>query len=92
MKLMPCPLNGPRNISEFVCGGPVVPEPDPETSDDRDWSDYLFLDDNPAGIVDEWWCHTPTAYWFIARRDTRSEDILETFTVEAYAAGSEQSK
>ena len=21
MKIMPCPLNGPRNISEFVCGG-----------------------------------------------------------------------
>ncbi len=29
MKLMHCPLNGPRNISEFVCGGEVREEPDP---------------------------------------------------------------
>ena len=35
MKIMPCPLNGPRNISEFVCGGEVLDMPDPATGSDR---------------------------------------------------------
>ena len=78
MKIMRCPLNGPRNISEFVCGGEVVREPDPKTVDDQVWADYLFLHDNAAGVVREWWCHVPTAYWFIAERDTRTDEILRT--------------
>mgnify|MGYP001061468759 FL=1 len=80
MKLMPCPLNGPRNISEFVCRGEVTTVPDRECSD-REWSQYVFMENNIAGEVCEWWIHTPTAYWFIARRDTRSEKILQTYTV-----------
>ena len=79
MKLMPCPLNGPRNIAEFTCAGPVADMPDPAAAGDDVWADYLFLDDNPAGVVREWWCHTPTAYWFIAERDTRTDTVLRTY-------------
>lgn len=79
MKLMPCPLNGPRNISEFVCGGEVRPMPDPATADDAAWAAHVFLERNPAGMVREWWCHVPTAYWFIAERDTVTDTILRTF-------------
>ena len=28
--------------------------------DDAAWTDYLFIEDNIAGEVDEWWLHVPT--------------------------------
>jgi sarcosine oxidase subunit delta len=84
MKIMPCPLNGPRNISEFVCGGEVGKMPDPDACSDADWADYVFLEDNSAGEVFEWWLHVPTSFWFVARRDTVSELILETYTVDQF--------
>ena len=34
MKIMNCPLNGPRNISEFAWGGEVKQMPDPASVDD----------------------------------------------------------
>jgi sarcosine oxidase subunit delta len=80
MKIMPCPLNGPRNISEFVCGGEMQVEPDPRTCSDGEWAAHVFLRDNPAGVVREWWMHVPTSYWFIAERDTRTDEILRTFS------------
>ncbi|MBC6440753.1 MAG: sarcosine oxidase subunit delta [Rhodospirillales bacterium] len=78
MKIMPCPLNGPRNISEFAYGGEVSDLPAPDC-DNETWIDYVYLENNLAGIVREWWYHTPTAFWFIAERDTRSDEILKTY-------------
>jgi sarcosine oxidase subunit delta len=86
MKIMHCPLNGPRNISEFVWGGEVRQTVDPIASSDREWAEYLFLEDNIAGEVDEWWLHAPSNMWFIARRNTVSDEILWTMTVERYFA------
>jgi len=79
MKIMTCPLNGPRNISEFVCRGEFTFEPDPNTCSDTEWAEYVFLLDNEAGVVREWWCHVPTAYWFIAERDTVTDEIKKTY-------------
>jgi len=79
MKIMLCPLNGPRNISEFVYGGEVVLPPDPNRCADAAWADYVFMRDNKAGVVREWWLHSATAYWFIAERDTVSDRILRTY-------------
>ena len=79
MKIMTCPLNGPRNISEFVYGGEVVAMPDPNGSTDAVWADYVFLEENRAGVVREWWCHAPTSFWFIAERDTVLDEILRTY-------------
>ena len=86
MKVMPCPVNGPRNITEFLYGGEARPAPDPEACSDRDWAAYLFLEDNPAGVVREWWCHAPTQVWFIAERDTRTDEILRTYLPPGDAA------
>ena len=36
MKILTCPLNGPRNIDEFQYLGPVRPAPDPEATSDDD--------------------------------------------------------
>ena len=79
MKIMPCPLNGPRNISEFACLGEVTVMPDPNAADDRAWSEHIWFSNNTAGVVREWWCHVPTSYWFIAERDTVTDEILRTY-------------
>ena len=79
MKIMHCPLNGPRNISEFVYGGEVTEMPDPATASDAEWADHVFLENNRRGIVREWWFHVATAYWFIAERDTATDDIIRTY-------------
>jgi sarcosine oxidase subunit delta len=79
MKLMPCPLNGPRNITEFTYGGEVSTMPDPNAVTDTEWADYVFNKSNPAGLVREWWLHNASGYWFIAERDTVSDSILRTF-------------
>lgn len=79
MKIMNCPLNGPRNISEFVWGGEVRPMPDPADLGDRAFAEWLFLEDNAAGVVREWWCHAPTSFWFIAERNTITDEIIRTY-------------
>ena len=53
MKIMPCPLNGPRNINEFTYGGELRRMPDPGTCSDAEWADYVFNCDNRAGVVTE---------------------------------------
>ncbi len=85
MKLLRCPLNGERNISEFICGGEVRRSPDPATASDAEWADHLFLQDNPAGLVREWWFHIPSGYRFIAERDTVTDRILDTYPPEKLA-------
>lgn len=78
MKIMHCPLNGPRNIQEFVYGGEVQNTP-ADDAPDAAWADYVFLENNAATVVREWWMHAASGYWFIAERDTRTDDILRTY-------------
>ncbi len=82
MKLMPCPMNGLRNISEFVCGGEVVSMPAPNSCSSREWADYLFMENNTKGVVQEWWLHVATSYWFIAERDTVTNEIIKTYPAD----------
>jgi sarcosine oxidase subunit delta len=79
MKIMNCPLNGPRNISEFVHGGEVRVMPNSATCTDREWAEYVFYSNNEAGVVTEWWLHAPSGYWFIAQRHTVSDEVIRTF-------------
>jgi len=81
MKIMPCPLNGPRNISEFTCFGEVTDMPEPNTADDSTWAEHVWFANNTAGVVREWWCHMPTNYWFIAERHTVTDEIVRTYPV-----------
>ncbi len=83
MKIMTCPLNGPRNITEYQCHGEVHRSPDPAQSSDREWTDHIWLANNTTGVVREWWCHTPTNFWFLAERDTVTDRIIATYTVPA---------
>ena len=82
MKIMPCPLNGPRNIQEFICAGPVEPHPDPNRCSDDEWTEFVWMEENLDGVVREWWCHVATSYWFIAERDTVADEILATYPAD----------
>lgn len=81
MKIMTCPINGARPISEFVCGGEIRPMPDPQATDDAAWADYVFNRNGAAGVKQEWWCHTPSNTWFLADRNTITDEILRTYLV-----------
>jgi sarcosine oxidase subunit delta len=83
MKLMTCPINGPRAISEFACAGELRTPPDPDSADDATWADYVFNRNSLPGVKREWWCHTPSGVWFIAERDTSSDTILRTYLYPA---------
>jgi sarcosine oxidase subunit delta len=86
MKIIACPLNGPRPLLEFVCGGAVRALPDPDACSDAEWSAYLYARRSVPGVQREWWCHTPSGYWFIAERDTARDEILKTYDAAALAA------
>jgi sarcosine oxidase subunit delta len=83
MKIINCPLNGPRNAQEFVCGGEVVKEP-PQDAAIKAWADYVFLENNTKGIVHEWWYHVASSFWFIVTRDTSTEEIIATRSAEEF--------
>lgn len=87
MKIMHCPLNGPRNISEFLWGGEVKEMPHPVEGSDRDWAAYTFIENNTRGVVREWWMHIATSFWFIAERNTETDEVLRTYPAsELYGA------
>jgi sarcosine oxidase subunit delta len=79
MKIMRCPVNGPRTISEFAYGGEFRDPPDPASASDDQWAEYVFHRNGAPGIKKEWWCHSPSNTWFIAERDTERDLILRTY-------------
>lgn len=79
MKVINCPLNGPRNVSEFVYGGELKRMPDPASCSDREWAEYVFYDYNGTGVAREWWQHVPSGYWFIVERHRVSGEIVQTY-------------
>lgn len=81
MKLMNCPLNGWCNIGEFVYGGEVVRPPAPDAPSEQ-WADWVFMQENIAGVAREWWMHAPSTYWFIAERDTVNDVIVRTYPAD----------
>ncbi|WP_145003343.1 sarcosine oxidase subunit delta [Pseudomonas oryzihabitans] len=79
MKILTCPLNGPRNISEFTYGGELKAMPDPKACSTAEWADYVFNCENRRGLVTEWWLHNASSYWFLAERHTGTDEVLRTF-------------
>lgn len=83
MKLLNCPMNGPRNIEEFQYLGPVRDELDPLSASDEAWARRLFRAENRPGVIVEWWRHAPSNYIFLAERDIVSNVCLRTFDPSA---------
>ncbi len=78
--LLPCPYCGPRPVDEYAYFGEVTRRPEP-TEDGppslRELTDYIYFRDNVAGPQREWWQHRMgCGEWFLAERDTRTNEIL----------------
>ncbi|NUR76678.1 MAG: sarcosine oxidase subunit delta [Thermoleophilia bacterium] len=76
--LLSCPNCGPRDVNEFHYQGEVTRRPgaDPTL---RELTEYVYFRDNVAGIQREWWYHRAgCGSWFLAERDTRTNEVLQT--------------
>lgn len=78
MKILVCPVNGPRPVSEFICWGEHREMPEPAKASDAEWADYVFNRSGAPGVKREWWCHVPSGIWFIAERDTLDDRVIRT--------------
>lgn len=87
MKIMVCPLNGPRPVAEFVYGGEVRYSPDPDTCSDAEWSNYVFNRSGSPGVKYEWWCHIASGFWFVVLRDTTRDVVIATHPADAVRRG-----
>ena len=79
MKLLSCPINGLRPVAEFLYWGEIRDMPEPDQASDTQWSDYVFNRTGAAGIKKEWWCHAPSGVWFIAERNTATDQVIRTY-------------
>jgi len=82
MLVITCPHCGPREESEFTCGGEAhIARPLAENSlTDAEFADYLFLRDNPKGVFLERWRHAVGCRrWFNVVRDTVTHEIIEVY-------------
>jgi sarcosine oxidase subunit delta len=71
-----CPFCGPRENGEFTYLGDAGPSrPGPGASEDEVF-DYVYLRDNVAGDMDEWWYHGGGCRaWLKVRRNTLTHEI-----------------
>jgi sarcosine oxidase subunit delta len=73
---IPCPYCGERDCSEFVYRGEAVRRP----GRDEQMFDYVYLRDNVAGPISEFWYHAHGCRnWIEVRRDTRTHEIFGAF-------------
>jgi len=87
MKIMICPLNGPRPVSEFAYGGEVRSSPDPDACTDAEWSRYVFNRSGSPGVKYEWWCHIASGFWFVVLRDTLRDVVVASYPADIVRRG-----
>ena len=76
--LLECPNCGLRDVYEFKFQGEVTQRP-VEKPTQRELSAYVYFRANVAGVQREWWYHrTGCGAWFVAERDTVTNDVLRT--------------
>lgn len=76
--LLTCPHCGPRDSTEFRFQGEVTERPTERPTLER-LAGYVYLRRNVAGVQREWWYHRlGCASWFLAERDTRTNEVLST--------------
>ena len=92
MKLLTCPLNGTRPISEFVYGGEYRQAPDQDTCTDSEWASYVHNRSGAPGDKKEWWYHSPSGTWFIAERNTLTDQVSRTYLLGQQNTTQEQGK
>ena len=86
--LVPCPNCGPRDVGDFAYAGEVLTRPT-TTPSLRELTSYLYFRENVAGVQREWWYHRlGCETWFVAERDTRTNEVLTAGAVSLPAGAS----
>lgn len=76
--LLTCPNCGPREVTDFTCAGETTARP-ATTPTERELNEYIYFRRNVAGAQREWWYHRAGCRaWFLAERDTRTNEVLWT--------------
>jgi sarcosine oxidase subunit delta len=76
--LLTCPNCGVREVTDFGYGGEVSPRPKEKPSH-RELNTYNYFRRNVAGVQREWWVHrSGCRAWFLAERDTRTNEVKWT--------------
>ncbi|WP_019170228.1 sarcosine oxidase subunit delta [Pseudaminobacter salicylatoxidans] len=81
MIVIRCPYcNEQRTEEELSYGGEanIVRAIEPDTLSDTEWTDYLFMRNNPKGLLQEQWCCAAgCGQWFKTERHTVTHEITE---------------
>jgi methylglutamate dehydrogenase subunit B len=85
---IPCPFCGPRDAAEFSYLGDAAPKrPDTAIASadiEAALYDYVYLRDNPAGLLREYWYHGSGCHgWLVVERDTRTHRIIAASMAQA---------
>ncbi|MEO0389387.1 MAG: sarcosine oxidase subunit delta [Pseudomonadota bacterium] len=75
-----CPICGERDRREFYYMGSAgaLERPGPDASAEE-WDWYVYLRENPAGVVRELWCHEAgCGAWIVVTRNVVTHEILKT--------------
>jgi methylglutamate dehydrogenase subunit B len=83
-----CPHCGERPSEEFsYLGDASVKRP---TSNDvsslEKWFDYVYLRENPKGVMHEYWHHSGGCRgWLVAERNTETHEFVSTVAAREFA-------
>ena len=84
--IIPHPLLGPRDASEFTYLGDACLIDRPDGGDADAFHDHVYLRDNPAGVMRELWFHEHgDRSWLVVTRDTTTHEILGAELARAVA-------
>jgi len=71
-----CPYCGSRDTHEFVYRGDAKPQRPALDAGEDAFFDYVYLRDNPAGVIDEHWYHAQGCRnWLTVTRHTVTHEI-----------------
>jgi heterotetrameric sarcosine oxidase delta subunit len=88
--LLTCPNCGVREVTDFGFGGEISARPKTEPSF-RELNTYNYFRRNVAGVQREWWFHrSGCRAWFVAERDTRTNEVKFTESVPTHPADEPQ--
>ncbi len=87
--LIPCPICGLRDQSEFSYEGDATRiRPSLATPDTDRWAAYVYDRANPRGAHEEYWYHAHGCRsWLVVTRNTETHDVADARLVGPWADG-----
>jgi methylglutamate dehydrogenase subunit B len=73
---IPCPFCGERDGAEFTYRGDASPVRPGADADEAAFIEYVYLRDNKAGEISEYWYHGQGCRnWLVVKRNTRTHVV-----------------